>query len=588
MRYVIATHLPTRYHRTVLELQNVTLRLGPEDDAPLGLAEASARFPTRGHFAAVLGPSGCGKSTLLRIIAGLREPSIGHLYWEGRDLATHDLSAQEVGFVPQVSIAHEGLTVEESIWSALHLRVAGLTREEQTARVQGVLEEAGLVEIADRMVRVLSGGQRRRLALALELVTAPRLLLCDEVTSGLDPKAEDELVRFLQALSRKHDCLVISVTHSLRHLALYDSVLVLHEGHVAYHGDPANLAHYFDIEHAEELYPKLVSRPAEKWHRSWQKHWKAYYGEGSLDTPETPPPPPLEETDHAATPERTPGTGKQFWILLARRWRLFGRDRAQLGLHLALLLGFPCLVVIFALGGLPELKRLADAAPGNVLQQMQAEFAQRAETLRTGGLVSGLVMFQVLLLALMGANNGAREIAAERALFEKEKFAGLHPLAYVGSKAAFLGVLVLAQSIWMGVFVHWIVRFPGDLGGQIVLLFLVNAALTAICLGLSSLLRTAEQASLAAIYLVGFQLPLSGAVLALPAEISGFTRPFIAAYWGWSGYLGTLRDTRVYDAARQAVQTGLTPPSTCSWVLGCHVVAGLCLAWYGCRRPRWE
>src|SRR4029453_18267421 len=112
-----------------------------------------------------------------------------------------------------------------------------------------------------------------------------------------------------------------------------------------------------------------------------------------------------------------------------------------------------------------------------------------------GALVSGLVIFQVVLLALMGSNNGAREIAGERAIFEKEKFAGLLPLAYVSSKAAFLGFLVLVQSLWMAIFVHWIVRFPGEFMPQAGLLIGINAALTFVCLGLSSLLRTPEQAS---------------------------------------------------------------------------------------------
>jgi len=95
------------------------------------------------------------------------------------------------------------------------------------------------------------------------------------------------------------------------------------------------------------------------------------------------------------------------------------------------------------------------------LEQLQNQFTQEAELMRTGSLVSGLIMFQVILLALMGSNNAAREIAGERLIFEKEKFAGLRPSAYVASKAVFLGILVLAQSVWMGVFVNFIVQFKG-------------------------------------------------------------------------------------------------------------------------------
>ncbi len=110
-------------------------------------------------------------------------------------------------------------------------------------------------------MKVLSGGQRRRLGLALELVTDPALLLCDEVTSGLDPKSEREITQLLHDLARQSDGrIVISVTHSLANLSLYDSILVLHEGRVIYHGPPRALTHYFSIEKTEDVYPELARR----------------------------------------------------------------------------------------------------------------------------------------------------------------------------------------------------------------------------------------------------------------------------------------------------------------------------------------
>ena len=214
----------------MLELQDVSLQLGNAPDDQLLLSEVSARFPKK-HFAAILGPSGCGKSTLLKVIAGLREPTLGHIEWEGRDLSEEgDMDPHEIGYVPQFSIAYDLLTVWESVESALRLRVSGLSGEEQEERLEKILREVGLDEISDREVRVLSGGQKRRLAMALEMVSSPHLLLCDEVTSGLDPKAEDEIAKLMHQLSQRDDRIVLSVTHSLRHLALYDSVVVLYPG----------------------------------------------------------------------------------------------------------------------------------------------------------------------------------------------------------------------------------------------------------------------------------------------------------------------------------------------------------------------
>ena len=586
----------------MLELQNISLQVGQEPEEQKLLHEISAEFPQR-HFAAILGPSGCGKSTLLKVIAGLAEQTDGSVHWEGRNLAEEeDLEPHEIGYVPQFSIAYDFLTVWENVETALKLRVAGMSNDERQERAEHILKEVGLEEIADRQVRVLSGGQKRRLALALEIVSSPALLLADEVTSGLDPKAEDEIVRLMKKISLDDNRIVLSVTHSLRHIHLYDSVLVLYKGHLAYHGPGEYLYHYFGVDNPEDLFPCLTKRDAADWHRSWQKH-KASYSlkkDASEAREKTPAKESLTDffkknADEPATkpgskPEEyeTPGALTQFLVLLARRWRIFLRDRGQLILQAALMIGFPILVVIFALDGLPQIQNLNMETNTNVVRQLmeQAEFLLQSS--HVASLVSGLVMFQVVLLTLMGSNNSAREIAGERLIFEKEKFAGLRPSSYVASKACFLFVLVAAQSIWMAVFVNVICRFPGDLVLQIALLMLVNAAMTAVCLGISALMKSPEQASLVSVYLVGFQLPLSGAVLALPKTIAWMTRPFIAAYWSWSGFIETMKDTRFYDVVQSVTQTQLSKIGLCAWVLMSHIFLGLLLAYIGSKQSRWE
>jgi ABC-type multidrug transport system ATPase subunit len=578
----------------MLELQDISLQVGVGADERFLLGEITARLP-RGHLVAILGPSGCGKSTLLKVIAGVSEQTIGKIKWDGRDLAEEgDLDPHEIGYVPQFSIAYERLTIGENVEAALRLRVGGLSTAERDEKLKGVLRDVGLLEIADRPVRLLSGGQRRRLALALELVSSPHLLLCDEVTSGLDPKSEDEIFCLLHDLARQGDRVVINVTHSLRHLELHDTVLVLCDGHLAYHGAPETLLHYFGVGDREELFPRLGRRAAGEWHRSWQKHRLAYYEECGLDeAPQVQTTEAKKEGEGGNESKPVPSAPRpsifaQFAVLLARRWTLFFRDRGQLALQGALLFGFPLLVVLFALTGLPQLPSPGGADSGNFVDQMMQVTETREKFIRAGTLVSGLVMFQVVLLALMGSNNGAREIAGERLIFEKEKFAGLRPLAYVGSKAVFLGVLVLVQSVWMAAFVHWFVPFPGSFLMQTTLLVLINAAMTAVCLGLSSLLRTPEQASLVSIYLVGFQLPLSGAVLALPGWLSPMARPFISSYWSWSGFIDTMREFRYYEAVKLVTETALAPVNLSVWFLLCHVAFGLVMAVLGSKASRWE
>ncbi len=558
---------------SVLELRDLSYHVG---DVPL-LSGVSVKWPSN-HFGAILGPSGCGKTTLLRLIAGLQNPSEGTLFWEGRDLlADGDFHPSEIGFVPQFSIAHDALTVGESLHAALRLRVAGLSSDERNQRVEKVIADCGLETVSERQVAVLSGGQKRRLSLAIEMLTAPRLLLCDEVLSGLDPKSEREIVDLLHHLSQENNRLILNVTHSLAHLELYDSATVLTGGHVAYHGPTEHLAHYFDVRDHAEIFDQLSKRRPEKWAASWVKHGKSF----ELDTT-------LDRMEPTSLTQITPGLGSQFFTLLGRRWLLWKRDIGGRRLQFAMLFGFPLLVIIFAIHGLPEIQNLNLRFESNVVRQLAEANAYIQSSTRDGSLLSGIAMFQVILLTLMASNNGAREIANERSLFEKEKLAGLSPLAYLASKIAYLGFWVVAQSLWMAAFVSMICHLPGSLFVQSLVLLLVNAAVTAIALALSACLRSPEQSSLASIYFVGFQLPLSGAFLALPLWLSGAVKPFIAAYWAWSGYLQTFRETDYYTILQRVVQTPLADIPASIWFLGSQIVVSIFIAWLGCRRSQWD
>lgn len=583
----------------MLELRNVTLSIEQDGELRPLLADITTTFP-RSHFGAILGPSGCGKSTLLKVITGIaRGTEEGLIYWDGRDLIHQDFSPSEIGYVPQFSILHEDLTVRECVSYSIKLRVRGMGGDALEEAMARILEEVNMTEPADRLVRVLSGGQRRRLALAMELASKPAMLLCDEVTSGLDPQSEDEIVMLLRGLSRSEGRTVLSVTHSLNHLGFYDSVLVLYKGIVAYHGPPEFLAHYFGCEDPHDLYSQLTKREASDWADSWSRHRHPFEEAMAGQMPEkleelsyeSPPDDAQAEVEAPPEPERAPplpqpGVLSQFLTLTARRFLIFSRNKGQFYLQLGLILGFPMLVAIFALEGLPAVQNLSMGMKLNVVQELRENMDFLVQASKIGSLVSGIVMFQVVLLTLMGANNSGREIAAERLVFEKEKLSGLRPLSYIGSKAVFLLVLVVAQSLWMGLFVHFVCGFPGELPEQLLFLFLANAAMTAVCLAISSIMNSAEQASLVSIYLVGFQLPLSGAVLALPDWVDAITRPFIAAYWSWSGVLQTLRGERYYDIVQTVIQTELSPAILCLWVLGCHVVIGLFATWLGCHRSQ--
>ncbi|MGI8604648.1 MAG: ATP-binding cassette domain-containing protein [Verrucomicrobiales bacterium] len=587
----------------MLELKDITYHLPNAVEASdTLLRDVSFRVP-EGHFLAVVGPSGCGKTTLLKILAGILIESSGEIRWRGNNLMDEtELEPTDLGYVPQFSVAYEHLTVAENINAAARLRVRSRSGFERGELLERVLAQTGLIAHRQQRVSTLSGGQRRRLGLAIELVSDPVLLLCDEVTTGLDPQAELEIVRLLHSLSRDHGRIVINVTHSLNHIGIYDSVLAMAAGRIAFHGPPNKLSHWFSAETPEDIYLNLLSSPAEQWHASWRKHHRAYYAKLGL--------PALDEGQQAAgdtadltvseqsavgrgsaraDASKLPGPASQFFTLLTRRWRLFFRDRVHLLLHLSLLIGFPFLVVIFASEGVGQMPTRLQFSQIRTSSDFLLQNRLVEEQVKTGTLISSLVLMQVVLLALMATNNAAREIAGERQIFEKEKLGGLRPGSYVMSKAAFLGVLVVVQSVWMGLFVHFFCRLPGDFLGQLALLGLVNAALTALCLGLSSIVKSPEQASLLGIYLAGFQLPLSGAVLRLPQSAEPFVRPFISAYWSWAGQLDTMKPSDFFIGIQAAIPSELVAGwSTCALVLGAHAAVGMWIAWIGSRRVGWE
>jgi len=566
----------------MLTLAEVSVQSGSVEDPRLLLSGVSVSYPLA-HFGAIIGPSGCGKTSLLQLIAGIAAgKELGEVQWRGRNLLREDFHSSEIAYVPQFNIGHLELTTRESIQFSAALRTRPPSGEGHRQLTTALLEQLGMQAFADQLVSTLSGGQRRRLALGMELTNRPEILLCDEVTSGLDPQSEDDIVRLLRSQSQEAGRLVLSVTHSLDHLEFYDSVLVLFRGVVAYHGPAEYLASYFGVDSPEQLYRRLEHRTAAEWADRWaeqREEYAAILREKSGD----------KHSGALPAAERKsalPGAANQFRTLFVRRALIFARCRSQILLHLGFIFGLPLLVTLFAWHGLPAVENLSVGLTANGLVQFVEARQFLVHSSKLGSLISGIILFQVILMTLMGANNSGREIAVERSIFEKEKLAGLSPAAYTASKAAFLFLLVCAQATWMGFFVHTVCGFPGDLPAQIGFLLLVNGAVTSICLAISSLMRTAEQASLVSIYLVGFQLPLSGAVLALPDSLGPIIRPLVSTYCGWAGILQTLRAERFYDIVQSVVQSPLAPPVVCVWLLTLHIVAGLIVAWLGCERRR--
>ena len=544
------------------------------------LREVSARFP-EGRLNALVGPSGCGKTTLIKAFLGLVD-SEGAFSFGGRPQVPGKAAASDLAFVPQFSVAHGELTVEESLLYAYDLTVSEGGKREVT--ITQILRQTGLEEHAGKLVSDLSGGQTRRLGLALELVGNPRCLLCDEVTSGLDPLSEDRILELLRSIVESQGKTMLCTIHNLGKLPDFDCITVLYEGRLVFQGDFTSLQQWFGIEDPLRLYHALDGQEPGYWADRWEQEGTPASGpeEASGDTAES-----SERVDTGA-PSMRPSAVSQLFSLLHRRYRLLLRDTGYLWLLIALTIGFPCIVVIFAIKGLPQIEGLALERSGSFVQQLQGDLRYQMDAAETATLVTGLVMFQVVLLTLMGANNGSREIAAERRIFEKERLKGLRFWVYGLAKLIFTGSIALVQGLWMALFVKVVCQFPGAYLPQLSMMALCCIAMTFVCLGLSAVLSSAERASLLGIYLVGFQLPLSGVVLALPDAVVWILRPFINAYWSWAGYFGSMKDYQVYDAYRMGELSWLPGPWPAASILLLHIAVGVALVLFGVRRRRWN
>lgn len=516
----------------------------------------------RGSFTGIIGASGCGKSTLIKTMTGLLQPTSGKVIFAGHPVA--EIKEQfplAIGYLPQFGAFHTDMTVEENLRNAIALRLPNSIEDAVKQQwMNHIVKLARLEPLLRQTYKTLSGGQMRRMALAEELIGDPEFLLLDELTSGLDEFSDREMMQWLRDLAHVHGKTVILVTHATYHLEYCDSILFLHDGRQVQYAPYREILAEHGVSSISDLFE--------------------IYQTQNIQFPSVEL---LQEPDIATQGLKTarpPAGLSQLPTLIKRQTQLFFRDKTQIWLHLALILTFPALVAVFAYKGLPQVRQLTLSVETNIVKTLAEQLMYLKESFHASSLVSGLTMIQVILLTLMGANNGAREVAKEQDILAKELRAGLSPMAYVSTKLLQLVFLCLIQAVWMAWFVKSICGFPGSLFSQVLILFATTLSMSVTCLSISAASSTPERASLLAIYLVGFQLPLSGAALPLPDWLSWICRPFIAAYWGWSGYLKTLESTRHYDIVKQVTTTHIAAYDSCLIMLSLHVLVMFLVAWY--------
>ena len=220
-----------------------------------------------GELCALLGPSGAGKSTLIKVLLGIRKPDKGKVTIG--DQAVRD--SGPVGYVPQDDALHRDLKVIDELKYAGALRLPGLKKEDRQVIIQRVLSQVGLTERQFVRIKKLSGGQRKRVSVALELLTNPGLLVLDEPTSGLDPGLEATMMQLFSRISAQGQ-IVLVATHTMESLDFCQTLLLLMQGRLVFAGRPADACKYFKVQEYATIFKRLPARSPDEWQSAFMNH----------------------------------------------------------------------------------------------------------------------------------------------------------------------------------------------------------------------------------------------------------------------------------------------------------------------------
>ncbi|MBT2528947.1 FHA domain-containing protein [Streptomyces sp. ISL-99] len=376
---------------------------------------------------AVIGPSGSGKSTLLKALTGYRPANQGDVLYDNRNLYKQFAELrQRIGLVPQDDILHKELTVKKALKYAAKLRFpADTTEAEREQRINEVLGELKLDIHKEKKVTSLSGGQRKRVSVALELLTKPSLIFLDEPTSGLDPGMDRDVMQLLRGLADDGRTVLV-VTHSVAELAICDKLLVMAPGgSVAYFGPPEEALNFFGYSTWADVFSAFENYRDYDWAGRWRgsQHYQMYAADIDAVAAQPVHMPPAQQM----RPPKPQSWGSQLWTLIRRYVSVIVSDKGFIGLMLILpaVLGIVSTVIPAdsGLGFGPERNRLINKDAGTILL-----------ILAVGACFSG-------------AANSVRELIKERVIYERERATGLSRSAYLMSKVIVLGFITALQGV---------------------------------------------------------------------------------------------------------------------------------------------
>jgi len=384
-------------------------------------------FIPAGKFVAIVGESGCGKSTLMKTLNGLDPATGGTVYVVEKDrhydlYDCYDAFRNQFGYVPQEDIIHRELKVAEALNYAAKLRMPDdVSDAEREARIDDVLGMLDLRTKRSQKIVTLSGGERKRVSIAVELLSGPSLLFLDEASSGLDPHHEAELMDRLKQLSQKGHT-VILVTHATQNITKCDLVAfmarehantrkgVIQSGYLVYYGSPSNALNFFGVNYFDEIYA-ILENPSDNWKRLYRKS-------SSSKT--------VEKHRSQKQVDRRSSAFLQLLTLIKRNINVITRDKISLILMLLVAPAVGLLSAVFWRHG--------------IFSSEGGPYGGDAELAITNLFVAAIIC------CITGAVSSMREIVKERDIYQRERMVSLQIVPYVLSKTFVAIILSLYQA----------------------------------------------------------------------------------------------------------------------------------------------
>ncbi len=473
--------------KTRIDVVNVTRQVRDrESGGPLTLLDSISLSIKPNEFVGLLGPSGAGKSMLMQIMNGVGRATSGNVFVNGLDLHRHrDSLKQSIGFVPQDDIIHQELTVYRSLYYVAKLR---LSRDVSSADLRQIVEEVmdvtGLSERRSVKVKDLSGGQRKRVSTAVELLTKPSIIFLDEPTSGLDPAAEERIMKLFRHIAESGRTVVLT-THAMENVKLFDKIVVLMAGKLVFYGKPDDALKHLKAASFKELYARL-EQPVEEGVR---EHGEAHRRQITDRAAES------WKTKFRSTPEYRENIEKPLSELKSIEGQA-RQKKHRLGI-------FGSISQWITLSRRYFQVLLSDKLTLFILLAQAPIIALMTFFVMEPGQPRDFLYFVLAIVAVwFGTSVSAREIIRERPVFERERMVNLGLLPYLASKLFVIGFIVTIQCLMLFIPLKifdlaGLMPMPGELLGipQLWAVLLTAAVGIAVGLFVSAVVRTSEMAT---------------------------------------------------------------------------------------------